>query len=278
MVHQSIPVKIIDGEERFSRCELYSNRTTGENATEACHSWVYEHSEFDNTIATQVSWCWVDWFGGGGRMGGGGRGGGGGGDRALVDDNSDDAYLDSTYSSNEMMMMMMIMMLLLMMVATTTTMMILIIKARVKRRRSKRTRRIRTGYTHDNDDMIMMMTKTTTTTTMIIMIIEKRRRRRSTAKRTRRKKSKHRKEQEENAESAYRKCHNTETASLRVVNDPLQASDSGHVSILSLLDLSAAFDTLDHGVLIKRLHTTFCCSGTVLDWFTSYLSFRTQSV
>ena len=65
---------------------------------------------------------------------------------------------------------------------------------------------------------------------------------------------------------------------LLVVNDLPQASDSGHVSILSLLHLSAAFDTIDHDILIKRLHTTFGCSGTVLDWFTSYLSFRTHSV
>ena len=79
-------------------------------------------------------------------------------------------------------------------------------------------------------------------------------------------------------QSAYRKYHSTETALLRVVNDLLQASDSGHVSILSLLDLSAAFDAIDHDILIRRLHTTFGCSGTVLDWFTSYLSFRTQSV
>ena len=78
-------------------------------------------------------------------------------------------------------------------------------------------------------------------------------------------------------QSAYRKCHSTEKALLHVVNDLLQASDSGHESILSLLDLSAAFDTIDHDILIERLHTTFGCSGTVLDWFTSYLSFRTQS-
>ena len=73
-------------------------------------------------------------------------------------------------------------------------------------------------------------------------------------------------------QSAYRKCHSTETALLRVVNDLLQASDSGCVSILSLLDLSAAFDTVDHNILITRLRSTFSCSGMVLHWFISYLS------
>ena len=79
-------------------------------------------------------------------------------------------------------------------------------------------------------------------------------------------------------QSAYRKCHSTEIALLSMVNDLLRTSGRGYVSVLSLLDLSAAFDTIDHDILIKRLHTTFYCSGTVLDWFTSYLSFRTQSV
>ena len=78
--------------------------------------------------------------------------------------------------------------------------------------------------------------------------------------------------------SAYRSCHSTETALLRVVNDLLRASDSGCVSILSLFDLSAAFDTNDHSILITRLRSTFACSGMVLDWFISYLSCRTQSV
>ena len=71
-------------------------------------------------------------------------------------------------------------------------------------------------------------------------------------------------------QSAYRKCHSTETALLRVVNDLLQASDSGCVSILSLLDLSAAFDTTDHNIPITRLRSTFGCSGTLLDWFISF--------
>ena len=69
-----------------------------------------------------------------------------------------------------------------------------------------------------------------------------------------------------------------ETALLRVVNDLLQASDSGCVSILSLLDLSAAFDTTDHNILITRLRSTFGCSGMVLDWLVSNISWCTQSV
>ena len=79
-------------------------------------------------------------------------------------------------------------------------------------------------------------------------------------------------------QSAYRKCHNTETALLRVVNGLLQASDSGCVSILSLLDLSAAFNTIDHSILITSLRSTFGCFGMVLDWFISCLISRTQSV
>ena len=65
---------------------------------------------------------------------------------------------------------------------------------------------------------------------------------------------------------------------MRVVNDLLQASDNGCVTILSLFDLSAAFDTIDHNILITRFHSTFACSGMVIDWFISYLGCRTQSV
>ena len=77
---------------------------------------------------------------------------------------------------------------------------------------------------------------------------------------------------------AYRKCHSSETTLLRVENDLLQALDSGCVPILSLLDLSAAFDTADHNILMTRLRSTFGCSGTVLDWFISYLSCSSQSL
>ena len=63
---------------------------------------------------------------------------------------------------------------------------------------------------------------------------------------------------------------------MRVVNDLLQASDDGHVSILSLLDLP--IDTIDHVILNQRFSSTFGCTGTALGWFESYLSNRTQSV
>ena len=82
----------------------------------------------------------------------------------------------------------------------------------------------------------------------------------------------------ENFQSAYRKCRSTETALVRVLNDLLRTSDAGHVSILSMLDLSAAFDTLDHEILLARFSLTFGFSGTTLKWIRSYLTERTQSV
>ena len=56
------------------------------------------------------------------------------------------------------------------------------------------------------------------------------------------------------------------------------AADEKKISVLVLLDLSAAFDTIDHNILLERLHTTFGFNGIVLKWFESYLSGRTQSI
>ena len=75
-------------------------------------------------------------------------------------------------------------------------------------------------------------------------------------------------------QSAYRAGHSTETALLKIVND-LSALDEDKVSLLSLLDLSAAFDTIDHSILLSRLSYSFGISDTVLDWFTSYFTDRT---
>ena len=79
-------------------------------------------------------------------------------------------------------------------------------------------------------------------------------------------------------QSAYRAYHSTETAVLRVVSDILEALDRGDLATLTLLDLSAAFDSVDHIVLLRRLQSSYGIRSTVLDWFTSYLEQRVQYV
>ena len=79
-------------------------------------------------------------------------------------------------------------------------------------------------------------------------------------------------------QSAYKQLHSTETALLRVHNDILLALDNHQSVILLLLDLSAAFDTVDHKILLNRLSTRFGITGAALSWFSSYLSNRYQFV
>jgi len=79
-------------------------------------------------------------------------------------------------------------------------------------------------------------------------------------------------------QSAYRAHHSTETAVLRVLADILLALDSGNLAVLTQLDLSAAFDSVDHNILLRRLQTTYGLGGVVMNWFRSYLNGRTQYV
>ena len=78
--------------------------------------------------------------------------------------------------------------------------------------------------------------------------------------------------------SAYRKHHSTENALRNIHNDILLNMAKGSVTALTLLDLSAAFDTIDHTILLGRLNVYYGISELALGWFKSYLSGRTQLV
>jgi len=79
-------------------------------------------------------------------------------------------------------------------------------------------------------------------------------------------------------QSAYKKFHSTETALLKIHNDITLAMDKGNVTALTLLDLSAAFDTIDHSILLQRLETWFGIRDSALAWLSSYLKDRNQQV
>ena len=78
-------------------------------------------------------------------------------------------------------------------------------------------------------------------------------------------------------QSAYKQFHSTETALLKVHNVTLNM-DKGKVTVLTLLDLSAALDSTDHDILTKRLSIWYGISGTAPSWFSSYLTDRYQRV
>jgi len=73
----------------------------------------------------------------------------------------------------------------------------------------------------------------------------------------------------------YHRHHSTETAKLRVLSDVLTAAHAQQVTLLGLLDLSAAFDCVDHQLLLHRLRRDFGFTDTVLPWTTSFVTGRT---
>ena len=77
-------------------------------------------------------------------------------------------------------------------------------------------------------------------------------------------------------QSAYRQGFSTETALLWVKTDILDAIDKKEVTRLVMLDLSAAFDTVNHKLLINCLMYCFGITGTILQWISSYLTNRSQ--
>jgi hypothetical protein len=79
-------------------------------------------------------------------------------------------------------------------------------------------------------------------------------------------------------QSAYSLKHATETGLLFVLDNIFHASDTGMSTLQVSLDLSAAFDTIDHGILLNRLRTSFGFAGSFYQWIESYLIGRNQFV
>ena len=77
---------------------------------------------------------------------------------------------------------------------------------------------------------------------------------------------------------AYKKHHSTETLMIKIVNDVLIAMDEKEATVIMLLDLSAAFDTVDHNLLLNILKKEIGLRGKVLQWFSSFLKGRSQRI
>ncbi len=78
--------------------------------------------------------------------------------------------------------------------------------------------------------------------------------------------------------SAYKTGHSTESALLKVQSDILCNMENQQVTLLVLIDLSAAFDTIDASILLDVLNTRFGITDVALSWFQSYLSDRSQQI
>jgi len=79
-------------------------------------------------------------------------------------------------------------------------------------------------------------------------------------------------------QSAYRALHSTETALLHTLDAIYRSSDQGRPTVLISIDLSSAFDMVDHSVLLNRLYNSFGISGTAFSWICSYIRGRSQCV
>ena len=79
-------------------------------------------------------------------------------------------------------------------------------------------------------------------------------------------------------QSAYRTGHSTKTVLLTLLNKARLSADRGESTLLVSLDLSDAFDTIDHSILLARLRSMYGVDGSALMWLESYLSLRVQYV
>ena len=80
----------------------------------------------------------------------------------------------------------------------------------------------------------------------------------------------------EKNQSAFWEYHCTETTLIKVKSDILKVMDNQEITCLVLQDLSAAFDMVEHGILLNRLNNRFSIQGIALKWIESYLTGRTQ--